>query len=266
MTPSILRPLNEIDLVGLLLVLLGGWAFVTAIEWAAPRLALHLRPRLRFAILPWVPATRLLVILLVVVTATSMLVQPEQGALFAVLGSLGLALGFAFKDYVGSLIAGVVVLFERPYSVGDWVEIDGVYGEVMAMGLRTIEVVTPDDNRVAIPHARIWDSPIRNATDGKRELQCVVNFYLRPKHDSEVVRSALRDVALTSPYLSLAHPVLVLVEERPWATQYRVKAYPTDGRHQFHFASDVTVRGRSELARLGVRRASIPVAHPDVSS
>ncbi|MGQ0734026.1 MAG: mechanosensitive ion channel domain-containing protein [Acidobacteriota bacterium] len=141
-----------------------------------------------------------------------------------------------------------------------WVRIGDVYGEIVSLGLRTMIVVTPDDSRVAIPDSQIWDSHVSNANSGGRDLQCVVDFYLDPEHEAEAVRDALRDVALTSPYLSPARPVAVMVAEQPWATHYMVKAYPIDGRDQFNFATDITIRGRAAGARLGVRRASVPLA------
>jgi small conductance mechanosensitive channel len=87
----------------------------------------------------------------------------------AIFGSVGLAIGFAFKDYVRSLIAGVVAIYEQPYRPGDWVKIDDAYGEVKSMGLRAIKIVTPDDTLVTLPYAKIWNTNIHNANSGKRD-------------------------------------------------------------------------------------------------
>jgi small conductance mechanosensitive channel len=85
---------------------------------------------------------RFLIIILAVVMIIPRIIEPTFENLVAVLGALGLALGFAFKDYVSSLIAGVVTLYEIPYRVGDWIEIDGAYGEVKSINMRTVEIVT----------------------------------------------------------------------------------------------------------------------------
>ena len=114
-----------------------------------------------------------------------------------------MALGFAFKDYVSSLIAGVVAILERPYRPGDWIKIGPHYGEVRTVGLRAIRIRTADDNVVTIPHGTIWTDSVSNANDGTKTLMCVADFYLLPRHDAALVRSALQDVALTSAYLDL---------------------------------------------------------------
>jgi len=84
---------------------------------------------------------------------------------------------------------------------------------------------------------------------------CVVDFYLEPKHDGALVRQSLYDAALTSPYVNLERPILVIVAEKPWGTHYKLKAYPVDARDQFQFISDLTVRGKAALADLKVQAA-----------
>lgn len=75
---------------------------------------------------------------------------------------------------------------------------------------------------------------------------------------SMAVPQQLHEVALTSPYLQLNRPVVVIVLEKPWGTHYRLKAYPIDGRDQFKFTTDMTVRGKAALANLGVKPAIVP--------
>ncbi len=89
-----------------------------------------------------------------------------------------------------------------------------------------------------------------------------MDFYLQPRHDQEAVRQKLHDVALASPFLALELPVTVLLAEEPWGTHYRLKAYPIDARDQFAFKSDLTLRGKSCLARLGAQPVGLPLALP----
>ncbi|MEJ2670766.1 MAG: mechanosensitive ion channel [Deltaproteobacteria bacterium] len=118
-----------------------------------------------------------------------------------------------------------------------------------------LRMFTFDDTVVTIPHIKIWESNIYNANDGKRNLLCVANFFVNPNHDAALVRQKLHDVALTSPFLDMNHPIRVIVQEQPWGTHYQLKAYPLDGRDQFLFVSDLTVRGKAALARMGVNPA-----------
>ena len=103
--------------------------------------------------------------------------------------SVGLALAFALKDYVSSLLAGLVTVIENTYQPGDWIEVDGAYGEVASINARAVRIVTPDDTEVIIPHARLWTSSIFNATSGQRSLLCVADFYLHPDHDARAASS-----------------------------------------------------------------------------
>lgn len=227
-----------------------------------PWLANRLRGRRRYLLLALVPLLRLSIVVVAFLFMVPKVIEPSFQNMVAVLGSLGLALGFALKDYASSLVAGVVAVGEAPYRNGDWVDIDGIYGEVTHVGMRALRVVTPDDNLVTIPHLKLWTGSISNANNGGPQLQCTADFHLHPAHDAARVRAALEDVALTSPYLALEQPIAVVAQEQPWGTRYRLRAYPIDARQQFRFATDLTVRGKAELLRLGLVFAAASTA-PD---
>ena len=212
----------------------------------------------RLYLLASVPLLRLLIIATSIVLIVPRIVEPTVANMVALLGASGLVLGFGLKDYFSSLIAGIVTLYEMPYRPGDWIEIDGAYGEVKHIGLRTVEIVTPNDTNVSIPHLKMWNSLIFNANDGATKLMCIADFYLNPHHDGARVKQSLYDVALTSPFVQLEQPITIIVLEKPWGTHYRLKAYPIDLRQQFHFISDLTIRGKAALIRLGLDFALVP--------
>jgi small-conductance mechanosensitive channel len=250
---NVVKSLKQISFLRILFVIAAAWALIRLTQWLVPWVANRMPGRFRLYILPFEPILRLLIIVSAVVLIVPMVIEPTPQNLIAILGAAGLAMGFAFKDYVSSLIAGIVALYERPYRPGDWVTIDGTYGEIQSLGLRAVRLVTPDDTMVAIPHKKIWDSNIQNANAGKRDLLCVADFYLDPDHDAAEVRHKLHNVALTSPYVQLDRPISVIVSEKPWGTHYQLKAYPIDSRDQFQFFSDLTVRGKAALRGIGVR-------------
>jgi len=250
---------REIDLVILLeiaAILIAAVVLIVFMQRALAWLGSRLYGQRRLTLLSIVPLLRLLIGLTAFVLIVPLVIEPSLQNMVALLGTVGIALGFALKDYASSLIAGVVAIGEKPYRNGDWVRIGEYYGEVTHVGMRTVELVTADDDRISIPHGRLWNDAIGNANDGKPRLMCVAEFYLRPDHDAARARSLLRDVALTSPYLHLDSPVAVIVEERPWGTQYRLKAYPVDSGQQFRFVTDLTVRGKALLAGQGFRFAA----------
>lgn len=258
-TPKLFKTLGAGTLLEVLLIVALATTLIVAAQKLLPWLADQLHGKRRLYLLAIVPLLRLGILVVTFVLIVPLIVEPSLQNMVALLGTVGLALGFAMKDYASSLIAGIVAVSEMPYRNGDWIEINGIYGEVTHIGMRTVQVLTADDNLVSIPHLRLWNDPIFNANCGRPQLQCAADFYLHPAHDAAAVKSVLQDVALTSPYLYFDDPIMVVVHEKPWGTHYRLKAYPIDARQQFRFISDLTVRGKAGLLRLGVSFATAPV-------
>jgi small conductance mechanosensitive channel len=254
-TVQVFNDLNKIDFAGIAEIFVVAWVLIWLIRHFLPWLGNRVPARLRVYLLPSVPVIRLLILIAAIALIVPMVIQTSLQNFVAILGLTAVALGFAFKDYISSLLAGIVAVYERPYRVGDWVTVDGAYGEVLSMNLRAIRVFTFDDTVVTIPHIKIWEKNIYNANDGKRNLLCVAHFFVDPNHEAALVRQKLHDVALTSPYLDLNHQIRVIVQEQPWGTHYQLKAYPLDGRDQLLFSSDLTVRGKAALAKMGVKPA-----------
>ncbi len=258
---EIMKNVDQVVAIQIVFIFAAAWLLIALIQRVTPWIASKLPGRYRLIITATIPVMRLIIILSAIVLIISRVIEPRFESLIALLGAAGLAIGFAFKDYISSLIAGIVSLYELPYRVGDWITIDGTYGEVKSVNMRSLEITTPDDTVVVIPNQKLWNSLIFNANDGSQNLQCAADFYLHPRHDSSAVLHALHDVGLTSSFLQIKKPIQVVVQEKPWGTHYRLKAYPVDPGDQFRFISDLTVRGKSELTKLGVEYAMAPAAH-----
>ena len=260
-TPEFARLFNPLDhaaIFELALIAIGALALIIASQRVLPWVANRLHGRIRHYLLASVPLVRLMVSLVALALALPVIIDPSLRNMVALFGAAGLAIGFALKDYASSLIAGVVSAFEQPYRPGDWIEIDGHYGEVVHVGMRTVALVTADDDYITVPHLKLWSSAVRNANNGSPTLQCTASFYVHPEHDAARARTALEDVALTSPYLCFDEPVAIAIGEKTWGTKYTIRAYPVDPRQQFRFISDLTVRGREALSRMGARALLAP--------
>nr|WP_290694543.1 mechanosensitive ion channel domain-containing protein [Halomonas sp. UBA3074] len=255
------RLFNDIDsqaLITLGIVLLSAIVLIIVSQRLLNWVGNRMHGQVRFRIFAMVPMTRLLILITALAIIVPTIIEPSLRNMVTVMGALGLAIGFAMKDYVSSLIAGVVSAVELPYRPGDWVQIEDTYGEVKHVGLRTVDIQTPDDDLVYVPHLKLWDHAVYNANNGGTSLQCVASFYLHPEHEAGWVRKALRDVALTSAYLTFDKPIVVVAEEKPWGTHYRIRAYPVDPRQQFLFITDLTLRGKQVLSASGVPSAMLP--------
>src|SRR5690554_214430 len=223
-----------------------------AVQKVLPRVAEKLGGKPRLYLLASVPLLRLLIIFATIVIVVPILVEPSFENMVAIFGALALALGFAFKDYANSLIAGIVTLYEMPYRPGDWIEVDGHYGEVRAIGTRAAEIVTPDDTVVIIPHNKLWNSLIANGNDGTDNLMCVAEVYLDPNHDVARMQSLFRDTIYACPLTKTHQPVVVAVSAGDTGMKYRLKAYPLEPRDQTRFISDLTARAAVICAAVGV--------------
>jgi len=260
---GILRNLESSDLVLVAGAVVLAWLLAFAIRWVLRRVAEWAPLRLRLPILRMIPLLRLVVGIGALVVIVPILVEPTFQNVVAIVASVGLALAFVLKDYASSLAAGVVTILEGPYQPGDWIKLDGTYGEVKQIGARAVHLVTAYDNEVIIPHSRLWSKSISNATSGSHSVLCVANFYLHPDHDGETVRRRLVAVGETSGYLMPGTQVNVVAQEKPWGTHYKLKAYVKESREQFNFVTDLTLRGKEALRAMDLRFAQAPYAEVD---
>ena len=110
--------------------------------------------------------TRFSILIVATAMVASSLFVFSKEALIAVGGTAAVAIGFAFKDLLASLMAGIILLFDRPFSVGDRISFEKIYGEVVEIGLRTVRVQTLDDNLVSIPNHLFLNQTVASANAG----------------------------------------------------------------------------------------------------
>src|SRR6266853_6556406 len=144
------------DVLLIAAVLLLARLLILAMQWKLRGAAEKARPRRRLTILRIVPIARLLIRAAAILVIVPLLVEPTVPNVLALSAGLGLALAYTLKDYGSSYVAGLVTVLENTYQPGDWIEIDGTYGEVKAIAGRAVHLVTADDTEVIIPHSRLW--------------------------------------------------------------------------------------------------------------
>jgi len=249
---------RDVLIVGAILLLTR--LLVLAMQRQLRHAAEKARPHRRLTILRIVPIARLLIRAAAILIIVPLLVEPTLRNILALSAGLGLVLAYTLKDYGSSFVAGLVTVLENTYQPGDWIEVDGTYGEVKAIAGRAVHLVTADDTEVIVPHSRLWSTSVFNATSGNRSLLCVANFYLHPDHDASAVREKLTEVAALSTYRSPDSAVTVVAMEKPWGTHYRIKAYVRESREQFLFITDLTIRGKDVVRHMNIRFAQAPYA------
>ena len=203
-----------------------------------------------------IPIVRILAWTLVFYLIIKGIFKPPAETIIAVLASLGIAVGFASQDIFRNIFGGIMILFDRPFSVGDKIEIDNYYGEVIKIGLRSTRIVTPDDSMVSIPNGDLMNKSVSNSNTGEPNCQVVAELFLPIEIDTERVRKIALEAAQVSRYVYLKKPIVVLffneVKEDRSYLKMRLKAYVLDIRFEFAFKSDMTEIVMRELIKEGI--------------
>ncbi len=255
-----LRPLTWSHLLLIGAVIVGCGLLILLVRALVHGAAERAPSHQRLLILRAAPLARLIIAVAGLAIIVPILVEPTFEDVVALLATVGLALAFALKDYISCLIAGLVTIVENTYQPGDWIKIDGAYGEVKAIGTRAVHIVTADDTEVIIPHAKLWSTSVANDSSGKPSLLTVTHFYLDADHDGAAVSQAMTEVAEASAFLKPDTPVQVRAAETPFGTHYKLKAYVAESREQFAMVTDLTLRAKARLRAMGVAFARAPFA------
>ncbi len=181
--------------------------------------------------------------------------SPSTEVFFAGIASIGIALGLGAQDLIKNVVGGLVVLTDRPFQLGDRVQIGDAYGEIDHIGLRSTKMTTPGDTRVTIPNANVMTAEVYNANSGVPDAQVVTDVYLPIDTDADTVLRIGRGAALTSPYLLSTKPVTVLIAnqfDKVPHLRLRIKAYVHDHRYEPAMQSDITARIQREFLKQGL--------------
>ena len=101
----------------------------------------------------------------------------NTAGLIALLGAAGVAIGFALKDTLGNIAAGIIVLFLHPFRKGDYIEFGSTAGSVMEMGLFATTLETPDGVYICAPNSSLWGVPLKNYShNSKRRMDITVSI------------------------------------------------------------------------------------------
>lgn len=184
--------------------------------------------------------------------------SPAKELLIALGGGAAVAIGLSLKDLVASLVAGLTLLFDRPFLVGDRVQFGDVYGEIKSIGLRSVKLVTLDDNLVTIPNARFISDVVSSGNAGALDMMIVIPFHIALDADLELARRIIYEVVATSRFAYLAKAVKVVVSEELIGLnpglKLSAKAYVLDVKYEKDFQTDVVIRVSSAFLEHSIKR------------
>ncbi|NMP15257.1 mechanosensitive ion channel domain-containing protein [Thalassotalea sp. Y01] len=172
--------------------------------------------------------------------------------LLAILGgTLAVAVGFAMKDLAASVVAGIIIMFDRPFQVGDRVLFGGEYGDIIAIGLRSVKMNTLDDNVVTIPNNIFLNQLTSCGNYGELDMQVAITFHIGVNEDLAKAQGIIRECAALSKFAYLNKPINVLISQvltnNFIAYKLTLKVYVLDTKYEKALETDITLRVNEEF-------------------
>ena len=121
-------------------------------------------------------------------------------ALTVFAGAVGVGLGFGLQNIASNFISGLVILAERPITIGDRVEVAGIAGQVEHIRARSTVIRTNDNIMMIVPNTKFIDSPVTNWTYGDRRVRFRIPVSVAYGSDIVKVRDTLLAVAGENPH------------------------------------------------------------------
>src|SRR3989344_2514671 len=140
-------------------------------------------PSKRMIIFEWIPILNFLLYFGGIFSAFYIIFEPRREFLIAFMVSSFVAIGFAIKDLVASIIGGIVLLMDRPFQVGDRISFQDYYGEILRIGLRSVKILTLDESIVTIPNQRFISEGVSSSSAGELGMMTTVDVYVPQEVD-----------------------------------------------------------------------------------
>jgi len=144
-----------------------------------------------------VKAARWVVLAIGVIMALAAL-EVSVGPLLAVLGAVGFVVAFALQDSLSNFASGLMILFFRPFDVGDVVDAGGVSGSVESVNLVSTTIRTFDNKTMIVPNNRVWGDVITNAS-GVAERRVDLEFGIGYDDDIDKAQALLEEIVSSHP-------------------------------------------------------------------
>jgi small-conductance mechanosensitive channel len=183
-------------------------------------------------------------------------------------GVLGVAVGFAAKDTLSNLIAGILLIIDRPFEVGDRIEVwsaptgSATWGDVLDVGLRATRIKTTDNIVIIIPNNQIMTRDIVNYTTITTSIRVRINIGVGYGSDIEKAKQVITDVALEADWvLREPAPKVVVRNFGESSVDLQLRVWIANARRRIDTISHVTDRVHSAFASEGIE---IPYPKRDI--
>jgi len=173
--------------------------------------------------------SRLFLVLLGTAIVLATVWNADLAGLVTALGVSSIVIGLALQDTLGSVMSGIALLFEQPFSVGDWLQVGDLVGQVIDINWRSVRLITLEREMVIIPHKLISSEVIRNFSRPQPIHAERIQIGFSYKDPPNLAKYVLRTTALeTQGILSDPEPYIFTLGYDDSAITYEVKFFIED--------------------------------------
>lgn len=146
-------------------------------------------------------------------------------SLITILGAAGLAIGLAVQDSLSNLAGGFILLFSKPFNVGDFIDVSGVTGTVRHINILQTKLLTVDNKAIIIPNGQVSSAKIINySAEALRRLDLV--FAVSYRDNITQVKQLLNDIVTRHPLSVLEpEPIIRICEHAESSIRVAVKVW-----------------------------------------
>jgi potassium efflux system protein len=142
-----------------------------------------------------------------------------------VASALSVGIGFGLQQIVQNFVSGVILLVERPVKVGDWVNVDGVEGDIRRIRVRATEIQTFDQSTAIIPNSDLITKMVQNKTLGGPRGRIDLQLSIASPADATRARQAILDTAAANPEILHDKPPAVYIDSLAGGGGVNFKCY-----------------------------------------
>lgn len=129
-----------------------------------------------------------------------------------VFGALSVGIGFGLQNIVNNFVSGLLILFERPIKVGDWILVKGQEGVVKSINIRSTELETADGYNILIPNSVIISNELTNLTRDDTEGTLTIQIKISAECDFEKIEKILSKCAKQNNTHKVISPIVTLTD------------------------------------------------------